>query len=56
MTISEMKEVLDEANCCYEIIEQDKPILSVLDAESFILQKSQHQHLFCKQKMALLAV
>ena len=35
MTISEIKEVLDEANCCYEIIEQDKPILSALDAEGF---------------------
>ena len=35
MTISEIKEVLDEANCCYEIIGQDKPILSVSDAESF---------------------
>ena len=35
MAISEIKEVLDEANCCYEIIEQDKPILSALDAEGF---------------------
>ena len=35
MTVSEIKEVLDEANCCYEIIEQDKPILSVSNAESF---------------------
>ena len=35
MTISEIKEILDEANCCYEIIEQDKLILSALDAEGF---------------------
>ena len=37
MTICEMKEVLDEMNCCYEIIEQDKPILSSLDAEGVYL-------------------
>ena len=35
MTITEIKKVLDESSCCYEIIEQDKPILSVLDAERF---------------------
>ena len=35
MTICEIKEVLDKANCRYEIIEQDKPILSVLDAEGY---------------------
>ena len=35
MNISEIKEVLDEASCCYEIIEQDKPILSALDAVGF---------------------
>ena len=35
MTINEIKKVLDETGCSYEIIEQDKPILSVSDAESF---------------------
>lgn len=35
MTIREMKEILDKANCCYEIIEQDKPVWSALDAEGF---------------------
>lgn len=35
MTINEIKKDLDEAGCSYEIIEQDKPILSVSDAESF---------------------
>ena len=35
MSITEIIKVLDESGCCYEIIEQDKPILSVLDAESF---------------------
>lgn len=35
MSITKMKEVLDTADCCYEIIEQDKPILSALDAEGY---------------------
>ena len=35
MSITEIIKVLDESDCCYEIIEQDKPILSVSDAESF---------------------
>ena len=35
MTINEIKKVLDETGCSYEIIEQDKPLLSVSDAESF---------------------
>ena len=35
MTISEIKEVLDAASCRYEIIVQDKPVLSAMDAASF---------------------
>lgn len=51
MTINELKEALDMAGACYEIIEQDKPILSAEDAEgvypleqaapTFILQTEQ---------------
>ena len=33
MTINELKAVLDAAECRYEIIQQDKPILSATDAE-----------------------
>lgn len=33
MTICELKTILDTAVCCYEIIQQDKPILSAKDAE-----------------------
>ena len=35
MTINKIKETLDAANANYKIIEQDKPILSAADAESF---------------------
>lgn len=35
MTVCELKEILNESNCRYEIIKQDKPILSVSDAESY---------------------
>ena len=35
MTIDEMKALLDAAGCSYEIITQDKPILSALDAEGY---------------------
>jgi len=34
-TISEIREILDVSECNYEIIFQDKPILSSLDAEGF---------------------
>ena len=33
MTINELKAVLDAAECRYEVIQQDKPILSATDAE-----------------------
>ena len=33
MTINELKAVLDAAECRYELIQQDKPILSATDAE-----------------------
>ena len=33
MSTSKLKSVLDTAGCCYEIIKQDKPILSAMDAE-----------------------
>ena len=33
MTINELKAVLDAAECRYEVIQQDKPILSAIDAE-----------------------
>lgn len=35
MTINEIKEILEKAGCSYEIIKQNKPILSVSDAENF---------------------
>lgn len=41
MTINEIKETLEMANACYEIIKQDKPILSAKDAEGiYPLEKS----------------
>ena len=33
MSISKLRSVLDAAECCYEIIQQNKPILSAMDAE-----------------------
>ena len=45
MSISKLRSVLDAAECCYEIIQQDKPILSAMDAEGIYLLKNQHQHL-----------
>ena len=51
MTINELKAVLDAAECRYEVIQQDKPILSATDAEgiypveksapTFVLQSEQ---------------
>lgn len=51
MILDELRETLDMANACYEIIEQDKPILSAEDAKgiypfekaapTFILQTEQ---------------
>ena len=51
MSISKLRSVLDAAGCCYEIIQQDKPILSAMDAEgiypveksapTFVLQSEQ---------------
>lgn len=35
MTISKIKEVLDAAGCRYEILVQDKPVLSAMDAACF---------------------
>ena len=33
MSMSKLRSVLDATECCYEIIQQDKPILSAMDAE-----------------------
>ena len=43
MDIKEIEEYLKEKNIQYEIIQQDKPILSALDAEGYYtIEKSAH--------------
>ena len=56
MNIGEIQQILDRHKCCYELISQDKPILSAADAKQYYPIEKAAPMLVLQSERACLAV